>query len=75
MNPENSKNLSHKPDDERNRDAQNYHRGYREIKPYIFFLNPDITRQMADPVQPVTGKINDETGNDENYTCDYHDLT
>jgi hypothetical protein len=56
--------LENLPDDlnnDRDQDTKNDHSGDREIEFEIFFFNPDVSRQPADPVQFIVKEIDDHS--------------
>jgi len=57
----------YKLNDQCDQQTKNDHRRNRKIKPEIFFFNPDISGQSADPVKFVVEKINNDTDDDNEY--------
>lgn len=58
--------------DNGNQYTKNDHGTDGEIKPEVFLFYPDITRQPADPVEPVVKKIHNQTGHNDHSTNDQH---
>lgn len=69
------KQLPYDPQNQCQDNADKDHGGDGKIEPEIFLFDPDIPGQMTDPTEFVPGKIQDETGNNNNNSGYYKDLT